>query len=90
MQNQNDWIFLPQYISVEVSDDGETFKKVITLKNEWQKSDKNGYKQIKVVLPKNESGRYIKLNIKNNDKLPDWHDSKGNPGWIFLDEVMVE
>lgn len=46
--------------------------------------------KIKAVLPQNRNGRYIKLLIKNNDKLPDWHDSKGNPAWIFLDELMVE
>lgn len=90
LQNQNDWIFLPQYISVAVSDDGEIFKEAITLNNGWKQSEKNGYKEIKAVLPQNRNGRYIKLLIKNNEKLPDWHDSKGNPAWIFLDDVMVE
>lgn len=61
LQNQNDWIFLPQYISVAVSDDGETFKEAITLDTKWQQSDENGYKEIKTVLPKNRNGRYIKL-----------------------------
>jgi len=39
-------------------------------------------------LPK-ESFTYLKLHIVPVQKLPLWHDAKGNPGWVFVDEILL-
>jgi uncharacterized membrane protein len=33
--------------------------------------------------------KYIKLVVKPVPKLPKWHDGKGQKGWFFTDEVLV-
>lgn len=32
---------------------------------------------------------YLKIVAKNLKKLPDWHPGKGEPAWIFVDEVFL-
>jgi hypothetical protein len=32
---------------------------------------------------------WIKIVVKNVDKLPKWHAGKGQKGWFFIDEVLV-
>ena len=34
--------------------------------------------------------RYIKVVAKQYGPLPDWHESKGQPSYIFADEITVE
>jgi hypothetical protein len=31
----------------------------------------------------------LKIVVYNVDKLPKWHAGKGQKGWFFVDEVMV-
>jgi len=38
----------------------------------------------------NTKARYIKLIAKQYGPLPDWHESKGSPSYIFADEITVE
>jgi hypothetical protein len=34
--------------------------------------------------------RYIKIEAKSTGTCPSWHSGAGQPGWIFLDEVVIE
>ena len=34
--------------------------------------------------------RYIKVVLKNIQKLPSWHEGAGADAWIFVDEIMVQ
>ena len=34
--------------------------------------------------------RYYKVTAKNYGKLPAWHWSKGEPAWLFVDEILIE
>ena len=31
----------------------------------------------------------LKLVVRPVTKLPSWHPGKGEPGWVFMDEVFV-
>ena len=33
--------------------------------------------------------RYYKVEVANVKKLPGWHDGKGKPAWVFVDEVFL-
>lgn len=32
----------------------------------------------------------LKVVIKNNGPIPEWHDGKGTPAWLFLDEIILQ
>ena len=38
---------------------------------------------------KTENISYLKIVAKNLKKLPDWHPGKGEPAWVFIDEILL-
>ena len=34
--------------------------------------------------------RYVRLVAPGVDPLPEWHPGAGRPGWIFVDEIIVD
>ncbi|WP_316753098.1 c-type cytochrome domain-containing protein [Pedobacter gandavensis] len=32
---------------------------------------------------------YLKIVVRNLKKLPDWHEGKGQPAWVFIDEILL-
>ena len=32
----------------------------------------------------------IRILVKSLVRLPDWHDAKGQPGWLFVDEILID
>ena len=35
------------------------------------------------------SARYLKVTAACLEALPEWHSGKGNPGFVFVDEIVV-
>ena len=33
--------------------------------------------------------RYVKVKAASEHSIPEWHGGKGNPGFLFIDEIMV-
>jgi predicted alpha-1,2-mannosidase len=90
LQDQNAWVFMPQWVEFEVSTDGKTFKSVGKVVN---KTDPHlSWVVVKdfTVDNLNEKARYIRVHAKNRGTCPSWH--KGYPGksWIFTDEIWVK
>jgi arylsulfatase A-like enzyme len=90
LQNQGDWIFLPEAVNYSVS---ENNKKYIEIANfqpgkpfENQIIIKKSYKQTFDKL----KARYIKVYAKNMGLCPDWHKGAGKKAWIMADEIVVE
>lgn len=90
LQSQRDWIFFPQNLTVFVSDDNVNFTKTASVTKSWEKSEKAEFAEEKIAVPANTKARFIKIILNNSDKIPGWHVAKGNPAWIFIDEVSVE
>ena len=36
------------------------------------------------------SGRFVKVVGSNVGFCPDWHIGKGEPAWVFIDEIIIE
>ena len=89
LQNQKDWIFLPEEIEILVSNDNINFKKVALKKLETKKSNKNKRQEIVVEL-NSIKGRYIKVKVQNINKCPEWHKGAGGKTWLFVDEIIVK
>lgn len=90
IQNYSQWIFLPQWVKFEVSQDGITFKEVQTVKNSISATDKEI--QIKDFTAKfaEQKAKFVRVTAKNLVKCPAGHPGEGQSAWLFVDEIMVE
>ncbi|MDP4173981.1 MAG: glycoside hydrolase family 31 protein [Bacteroidota bacterium] len=90
LNNQNSWIFLPQSVTYEVSEDGINFKKVYdeNLANVSSSQLAPFVKEVKAKVDKN-NVRFIKIIAKNLGVIPNWHSAKGEKPWLFVDEVYI-
>jgi hypothetical protein len=89
LSDNNNWIFLPKQVNVEVSADGITYKSI----GEWNLKSLAEIKNT-VIQPVSfqvkEKIRYIKLIAQNQGTCPEWHPGAGNKCWMFVDEIVVE
>lgn len=83
------WIFMPEYLEVSLSQDGETWQVIDRVKSEVPEKDENiGIHRLTVGFP-SQSARYVKVLAKNRGVCPDWHQGAGDKAWIMCDEVIV-
>jgi len=91
LSSANSWILFPYSVFYEVSNDGKVFKGVGAVQNDLPiKSLGDMQKIFSLKLSEPIKTRYIKVTAKNPGLLPDWHIGKGNPCWIFFDELIVK
>jgi len=90
LHNAGAWIFSPEYMKIEISDNGQNFTEI---SNETNSHDqKSGDKQvIQLVTTFSEiKTKYLRVIAKNIGKCPDWHAGAGGNAWLFVDEIVVE
>ena len=84
------YIFPVKSIKVEGSNDGKQFENITEAKfPEADKSDPRGAKSFSCEFPQGTSWKYYKFTVANWNKLPQWHPGKGEPAWIFVDELFL-
>jgi len=83
------WIFYPEYLSVELSQDGETYEKGIVVHCDISNTEKQASKRKMVVEFSGKRARYIKVKAKNIGICPDWHNGAGKNAWLFVDEIFI-
>ena len=90
LQKQNSWIFPPDSINISVSSNGNDYVSIKKqkLNNTISKADIE--EVIINTTPLNQKAKYIRIYAKNYGVLPDWHKGKGNPAWLFTDEIILE
>ncbi|MBN2279095.1 MAG: GH92 family glycosyl hydrolase [Candidatus Marinimicrobia bacterium] len=90
IQHMEKWVFMPLDVTYSVSDDGENFTTVATLKHDIP-MEKEG-PVIRKFSQKfsNLRARYVKVHARNIKVCPPWHRGNGGPAWIFIDEIVVE
>ena len=87
---KGDWIFDVRRFAVSVSSDGKNFTEVaaedfpiLTLDNP------NGlYDHALTFKPL--TTRYVKVTAVPEHSIPEWHGGKGNPSFIFVDEIEIQ
>ena len=83
------WIWFPSQVEILISHDGENFANAGVIKNDGLTNDyaaktKEFSKSLRA------SGRYVKIVAKPAfESIPEWHEGKGNPVWIFADEITI-
>lgn len=86
---KGDWIFDTRGITVSVSDDNQTFKEVAS--EAYPAMKENDPNQIYTHELKFDpvKTRYVKVKALSEQKIPSWHGGKGNPGFLFVDEIIL-
>jgi len=90
LQDQNAWIFMPQNVEFQVSLDGEQFESVGKIYNNVSERENGGVVKRFSKKIDNQLVRYVKVIGLNRGTCPNWHIGKGEPAWIFADEIVVE
>lgn len=90
LQDMNSWIFLPEKVAFEVSQDGQNFRNLAELDHDVELSRPGSI--IKRFSKKFESvkGRFVRVRAKNVAVCPAWHPGAGGMAWLFVDEIIIE
>lgn len=86
---KGDWVMGARGFEVLVSDDGTNFKSVA--KEEYpamKETDRDGIYDHKLEFSPVKA-RYVKVIGKPEYKMPQWHGGKGNPSFLFFDEIAI-
>lgn len=87
---KGDWVFDARGFSVEVSEDGTNFTKVASEEYPVMKeTDKNGIYEHKLTFTPVKA-KYVKVVALSEKQIPEWHGGKGNPGFLFVDEITID
>ena len=90
-QYSNSWIFIPEEMNAEISDDGKVWKNWGSVKSNVNLEQRGKF--IHSLAISNQEGgnfRYLKVKVKNVGKVPEWHEAAGSDAWIFIDEIIVK
>lgn len=86
---KGDWVFDARYFGVLVSDDGQQFTEVASEEYPVMAADSPNQNYDHTLKFNPVTARYIKVVVKPENVLPEWHGGKGNPAFVFLDEISV-
>jgi len=89
LQNQVSWIFLPTFIEMAVSTDGNDFQVIGSFDMKTEFNPKPEIKDFSAELVLREA-RFVRIKTKSVGTCPDWHPGAGGKAWIFVDEIIVE
>ena len=90
-QNIHDWIMSPNTVELYTSKNGKDYElyKTLTLKD----VDYNSGSPAIYTLQDDDlaiKSRYVRVVVKNAGPLPAWHQAKGQPSYIFCDEIVFQ
>ena len=89
LQKYKDWIFMPQSVKFEVSEDGINYKEVGNIVNNVSPLDTNPLIKNYTSEFAPQKARYIRVTAKPLPSCPEGHPGQGKPAWLFTDEIMV-
>lgn len=89
LQDQQSWVFFPEQVSIEVSNDGVEYQTVHQEQISLQPDGKKAVRTVSVDLSAVRPARFVRVTAVNAKRCPPWHGCNGNPCWIFADEIVV-
>ncbi len=89
LQYLESWIFLPEWVEIEYSNDNKNFTSFGKLNRKSNLKSTYIFKEyFDYQFPKMNI-RYLKIHAKNIGTCPPWHQGAGGRAWIFSDEVII-
>jgi hexosaminidase len=89
VKNPSDWVLFPVEVRFSTSLDGKTWKTLAPSSFDASSPLGREIKAAESTFPETEV-RYIKVSATSPKVLPEWHEYKRQPCWIFADELIVE
>jgi len=89
LQDVSPWILYPKEVIFYSSKDGKNFTEVSRVRNEVDQNIETVQTQT-LGSAVNVSARFIKVKAVNGGRLPNWHESAGNPSHLFIDEIIID
>ena len=90
LQNNYSWIFMPEYVTFAVSNDGKHFRTVGKVMNRVPaREEGNIIKSFTLKLPHPVRARYVRVFAKSLINCPPWHKGYPYKAWIFTDEITI-
>jgi len=89
LQDTQAWIVFPKHVQYELSDDGRTYRTAVTVNTKIGVDSMMPQTQ-SFTAPLTGKARFIKVIAQQYGPLPQWHESKGSPSYIFADEIKVD
>jgi hypothetical protein len=89
LKDVGSWVFLPEEVKLEISDDGINYTEVA--RHQFDNSNKH-YLVESVPLQmyfEEVEARYLKITALSMKTCPEWHRGYGMPSWIFIDEMIL-
>jgi hypothetical protein len=93
LEDQNSWIFYPKEVSFYVSEDSVNWTLVESIPtNKTDHDEKTSISKFstKIYNIQKQTYRYAKVVAKNFGPMPQWHEGRGNPTFVFIDEFEVK
>ena len=90
LQNYGSWIFFPQWVKFEVSEDGQNFTEIKTVQNTIPPiSGPTQLQDFKIQFAE-QKVKTIRITAKNLGVCPKGHPGEGGAAWLFVDEVLLD
>ena len=87
--SKGDWIFDAREVCVELSSDGNAFSTVASEKySALSQEDEDGIAVHEISFAPAQA-RYVTVTVRPEYSIPAWHPGKGNPSFVFVDEISV-
>jgi len=90
LQHYDQWIFFPQWVKFEVSEDGSAYTDIATINNTVPVSDRAAQFRDFTVKFDARAFRYLRVTAKNLGVCPKGHPGEQQNAWLFCDEIIVE
>mgnify|MGYP001170194541 CR=1 FL=1 len=89
VQAAGPWIWMPDRIDFDVSNDGINFTKAAEIKPNFPQREMTPTAKefTQTITPT--KARYVRIRAYNFGKIPSWHLGAGGDPWIFVDEVII-
>jgi hexosaminidase len=89
LQSNKSWIFFPDSVTFSLSANGKKFHSINEqLNTDPKQTEGNVIKQFSQTFPSTPV-RYVRVRAKSTGVCPPWHEGKGEPCWLFADEIAV-
>ena len=83
------WIFMPDSVTFEVSEDGIGYTALTTVRQGFDPADKRP-RVVEYRCPAGgRAARFVRVHAYNIGTCPAWHPGAGGAAWVFVDEIIV-
>ncbi len=89
LQAAGSWIWMPDRLEFEFSNDGVNFVKLGDFKTGFPQDEMKGTVKEFTHAVKPVTARYVRVRAFNIGKIPAWHPGAGGDPWIFVDEIII-